>query len=160
MHIPQRRMTPDEISAWIVNYHATGGINAFELEVVRLVNIERANYGLNPLTINPTLMIAARFKSQAMHDMDYFAHTNPVYGRFVYISRELFNFPIITMGENIGRFHRSPEHLVQNLMTSPGHRANILDVAWTEMGAGFYNQHWTQKFSMTSGIVNDPAPSR
>jgi len=158
--IPARRMTAYELSAWIVNYHVVGGVHPYELEVVRLVNIERVNYGLQPLTINPTLMMASRFKSQEMHDLYYFAHQSPVYGHFANIARQLFDFPQATMGENLGTGQRTPEYLVAMLMRSPGHRSNILHPSFTEIGVGFYNRYWTQKFSGTSGIANNPAPER
>jgi hypothetical protein len=90
-----RRMTDGELAAWTAGYHTNGGPNEFEQEVFRLVNAERAAYGLAPLVMSDTMMISARFKSQAMYDMSYFSHTNPVYGAFQNIPERLFgyNFP-------------------------------------------------------------------
>jgi len=150
--IPGRRLTEAEISAWRRAYDAGGGANEFELEVIRLVNIERAREGASPLTADPTLMMAARFKAQSMHDLDYFAHDSPVYGRFVNISREVFGFEARAMGENLAWGQATPEHVVRSWMASPGHRANILNPAYNLIGVGFHEGEtngrlWAQKFS-------------
>jgi len=141
-----RRMTNAELAAWTAEYHASGGPSDFEQEVFRLANIERAAYGLPPLVMNDTLMISARFKSQAMSDMGYFSHTNPVYGAFQNIPADLFGYNFSSFGENIARGQRSPEQVVNSWMNSPGHRGNILTTSFSEIGIGFYNNHWTQHF--------------
>jgi len=139
-------------------YHAHGGINELELEIVRLVNIEREREGLEPLTVSPILMMAARFKSQSMADIGYFAHESPVYGHFANISRQLFNFPITALGENLGRFQRTPAIVVNAWMNSPGHRGNIMNPRFTEIGVGAIDYHWTQKFA-DSNTAHIPAPT-
>jgi len=154
--IPNRRLTPAELDEWIANYHARGGIHEFEQEVVRLVNIERAAYGLHPFTLSPILMLSARFKTQSMVNLGYFAHESPVYGDFWRISRELFNATI--SGENLARWHMTPQAVVDGWMASPGHRNNILHPVFTEIGVGFFNFYWAQKFS-ASHTVSIPVPS-
>ena len=154
--IPPRRLTPEEIEGWIAVYEATGGANAFELEVIRLTNIHRANAGLPLLQVNNTLMMAARFKSHSMYDLNYFAHDNPVYGYFYNIARQVFGFPIHPMGENIASFHQTPEQVVRDWMRSPGHRANILSPTFIQIGIGFYNYRWTQKFSGIRTTASHP----
>jgi len=144
--IPNRQLTHEEIDAWLTNYHAQGGSNYFELAVLYLVNAERENAGLQRLSINSTLMIASRFKAQSMSDIGYFSHENPVYGHFTNIARQLFNYPITSMGENIARGQITPQEVVADWMDSPSHRLNILHPSFTEIGAGFYNGHWAQKF--------------
>ena len=156
--IPNRALTSDELNAWIQEYHAQGGINAFELEVLELVNIERANHGLQPLNLSPTLMMAARFKAQSMHDIGYFSHTSPVYGYFANISRELFNYPVVGMGENIASGQRSPQAVMTDWMNSPGHWNIITSPGRTEMGVGFYNYYWVQKFG-DANTAAVPAPT-
>ena len=155
--IPSRELTTAELNEWIGNYHDRGGIHAFELELVELVNAERANHGLQPVSISPILMIASRFKAQSMHDIGYFDHTSPVYGRFDNISRILFNYPKVSMGENLAWGQRTPQAVMDGWMGSPGHRDNILNPLWTEMGAGFFNFYWAQKFG-NGDTVDIPAP--
>lgn len=53
---------------------------AFENEVIRLVNEQRAKNGLKALTANWELSRVARYKSQDMVDNRYFSHTSPTYG--------------------------------------------------------------------------------
>jgi len=157
--LPNRRITPAELDAWVANYHDRGGINEFEREILRLTNIERVNHGLQPVVLSPILSMAARFKSQGMSNHRYFAHESPIYGHWTNISRQLFNVPDMAMGENLGRFQQSPQIVVTAWMNSPGHRANLLNPRWTELGAGAYNYHWTQKFAEGSTLhIPVPAP--
>ncbi|MDR0272439.1 MAG: CAP domain-containing protein [Clostridiales bacterium] len=145
--IPNRRLTESEIEAWTNNYQAYGGANDFELEVVRLTNIEREAAGVPPLEPYEPLMMAARFKAQSLFDLSYFNHTSPVYGNFSNIAREVFKMPPRSMGENLAQGHRTPEDVVQGWMDSGGHRTNILNPEYTRIGVGFYNNRWVQNFS-------------
>jgi len=148
--IPNRRLTAEEAAEWISVYDALGGMDAFELEVVRLVNVERAARGLNPLEVNYTLMMSSRFKSQSMYDLSYFSHISPAYGTSDIILREVFEFQWRNaFGENIGwgQPPLSPEAVVQAWMNSPNHRDNILSPNFTQIGVGQYDIYWTQQFS-------------
>jgi uncharacterized protein YkwD len=126
-----RRITETELTAWIAEYWGLGGMNSFELEVVRLINIERGNAGLPPLAIDPLLMMAARFHSQEMADLRYFNHRSPHHGRSTNRA-EMFGHENIKeyvwgVRENISGSTRSPETVVNGWMNSPGHRGAILD---------------------------------
>jgi len=148
MRIPDRRLTADEIEDWISNYNALGGGTEFEREVIRLVNIERAEKGLRELEEYTPLMMASRFKAQSMYDLGYFNHTSPIYGHFANISQKVFGISPRSMGENLANGHRTPETVVRGWMESEGHRANILNPAYRRIGVGFYNFRWAQKFSV------------
>jgi len=142
--LPDRKLSSEEIGSWIDEYHLFGGALEFELEVIRLTNIERARVGAAPLSANENLMMAARFKSQEMHNLRYFAHSSPVYGSFYNISSELFGYD--AMGENLATGHRTPEEVVNAWMNSPGHRENMLRSGFTEIGVGLVGSYWSQKF--------------
>ncbi|MCL2378755.1 MAG: CAP domain-containing protein [Defluviitaleaceae bacterium] len=144
IQIPNRRLTQAEINRWIDEYRAMGGVNELEHEVLRLTNIERARFDLAPLSLNPTLMMVARFKAQGMTDLNYFSHINPVYGTFTNMPRELFN--IYVMSENLAIWYRTPQDVVAAWMISPGHRAAILNPDHTELGVGFHRDRWAQSF--------------
>jgi len=126
--LPNRRLTPVELDNWIAEYVALGGINAFELEIVRLMNLERANNGLAPLHICPDLMMAARFMSHESIDLNHKTHGSPVYdsipalfgrGNAAGNMFNMYDFP-----------HTSnPVFTVNGWMDSPGHRQNILSSA-------------------------------
>ena len=138
--IPDRRITDAELIAWSDEYWELGGINAFELEVVRLINIERATYGLHPLALNPTLSMAARFHSHQMADLAFFSHRSPHHGRGTY-RVEMFGHENIReyawgVQENIASTTRSPERAVHVWMNSPGHRATILGEYFLTIGIG------------------------
>lgn len=120
---------------------------AYEAEVVRLVNVERAKQGLAPLIQDWQLSRVARYKSQDMRDLGYFSHTSPTYGSPFDMMRS-FGISYRTAGENIAKGYQSPEAVVNGWMNSPGHRANILNSSYTHIGVGYVasGNYWTQMF--------------
>ncbi|PWL52328.1 MAG: hypothetical protein DBY36_04255 [Clostridiales bacterium] len=124
-----------------------GGVTAFESEVVRLVNEIRVQYGLKPLTENWELSRVARYKSQDMADNGYFSHTSPTYGS-PFQMMKAFGLSYRAAGENIAYGQRSPQAVVDAWMNSSGHRANILNASYTQIGVGYVadGRYWTQMF--------------
>lgn len=122
-------------------------VTEYEAEVVRLVNIERAKNGLEPLTMNWELSRVARYKSQDMHDRGYFSHTSPTYGSPFNMIRN-FGISYRTAGENIAMGYNTPQAVVTGWMNSSGHRANILNSSFTQIGVGYVSSghYWTQMF--------------
>ena len=133
--LTDRHITDEELADWIYEYSYRGGANAFELEVIRLINIERGLAGLDPLSVERRLMMSARFKSQEMVDLDYFCHTSPVYGWFTVIPIQLFDARHI-ISENLSGGVTTPEGVVAAWMRSPGHRANMLREYAVTLGVG------------------------
>jgi len=148
--LANRQISENELNAWITEYWELG-INAFELEVIKLINIERERYGLQPFLINPNLMMAARFHSQDMADMQFFSHTSPNHNRGINRA-EMFGHENIQehvwgVRENIARSTRNPNTVVQAWMNSPGHRAAILETTYLTIGVGaVQNGGTTAKF--------------
>lgn len=122
-------------------------VRAYEQEVIRLVNAERAKYGLAALTEDWELSRVARYKSQDMHDNRYFAHSSPTYGTPFQMIRA-FGLSYRTAGENIAMGYATPAAVVAGWMNSEGHRANILNSAYTKIGVGYVadGHYWTQQF--------------
>lgn len=120
---------------------------SFEREVVRLVNVERTKRGLSPLSENWQLSRVARYKSEDMRDSGYFSHTSPTYGT-PYQMMKSFGISYKSAGENIARGQSTPEAVVNAWMNSSGHRANILNSSFTEIGVGYASggSYWTQMF--------------
>ncbi|TCP99680.1 SafA/ExsA family spore coat assembly protein [Serpentinicella alkaliphila] len=122
---------------------------AFELEVVRLVNIERSKNGLKPLKENWELSRVARYKSNDMRDRGYFSHTSPTYGSPFDMIKS-FGIRYTAVGENIAMGQRSAVDVMNGWMNSPGHRRNILNPNFTEIGVGYAagtrGPYWTQMF--------------
>ena len=122
-------------------------VTDFESEVVRLVNVERAKNGLSALTENWELSRVARYKSKDMHDRGYFSHTSPTYGSPFDMMKN-FGISYRTAGENIAKGYATPQAVVNGWMNSEGHRANILNASFTQIGVGYYadGNYWTQMF--------------
>jgi uncharacterized protein YkwD len=123
---------------------------AAEAEVVTLVNTERATAGCNPLTVDARLTTAARRHSQDMADRGYFDHTTPdgvTFDARITAAGYLFR----GAGENIAKGQRTPAAVMASWMNSPGHRANILNCKFNDLGVGLARNGaltpiWTQDF--------------
>lgn len=122
-------------------------VTSYENKVIELVNNIRTQYGLSPLKANWELSRVARYKSQDMADKKYFSHTSPTYGSPFNMMKN-FNISYRTAGENIAMGYTTPEAVVNGWMNSPGHRANILNSSFTQIGVGYVasGNYWTQMF--------------
>ncbi len=118
-------------------------------QVVKLVNEERAKYGLSPLTIDKTVESAALVRSKEIEKS--FSHTRPNGSSFSTALKEQ-GVEFMGAGENIAWGQKSPEEVMQGWMNSEGHRANILNAKFTKIGVGYYQNsngtnYWTQLFT-------------
>ncbi|MBQ7336935.1 MAG: SafA/ExsA family spore coat assembly protein [Clostridia bacterium] len=122
-------------------------VTSYEKEVIRLVNEIRAQNGLRALTYDWELSRVARYKSQDMKDNRYFSHTSPTYGSPFQMMKS-FGISYRSAGENIAKGQRTPQAVVDAWMNSSGHRANILNAAYTHIGVGYVadGNYWTQMF--------------
>lgn len=125
----------------------SSSVQSYEQEAARLVNVERAKAGLAPLTLNWELSRVARYKSQDMKDNRYFAHNSPTYGTPFQMIRS-FGLSYRTAGENIAMGYATPAAVMNGWMNSSGHRANILNASYTQIGVGYVAEgnYWTQQF--------------
>ena len=122
-------------------------VSSFESEVIRLVNDIRRQNGLSALSANWELSRVARYKSQDMVDNRYFSHNSPTYGTPFQMIKA-FGLSYRTAGENIAYGQRTPQAVVNAWMNSSGHRANILNPSYTQIGVGYVSNghYWTQMF--------------
>ncbi|GHD64332.1 sigma-70 family RNA polymerase sigma factor [Streptomyces goshikiensis] len=118
-------------------------------QVIALVNKERAAAGCGPLTENSQLRSAAQGHSDDMAARNFFDHTNPDGadpGKRVTAAGYRWS----TYGENIARGQQNADSVMDSWMKSPGHRANILNCAFKEIGVGIHQgaggPWWTQNF--------------
>ena len=131
----------------------SSNINGFskeQVEVLNLVNKERKANGLKPLTLNKELSNVANIKSRDMIEKGYFDHTSPTYGSPFDMMKK-FNISYNTAGENIAMGQKTPSEVMNSWMNSSGHRANILNSTYTELGVGIQKDsngtiYWTQMF--------------
>lgn len=122
-------------------------VSSYEAEVIRLVNEIRVQNGLSALKTNWELSRVARYKSQDMVDKHYFSHTSPTYGS-PFDMIKAFGLSYRAAGENIAYGQSTPQAVVTAWMNSSGHRANILNSAYTQIGVGYVaaGHYWTQMF--------------
>ena len=120
---------------------------AIEREVVDLVNQIRASYGLSQLTLNEELSKVARVKAEDMAQNRYFSHNSPTYGSPFDMMRR-FGISYRTAGENIAMGYSTAKAVVDAWMNSEGHRANILNASFTQIGVGYTanGNYWSQMF--------------
>ena len=130
---------------------------SFAKEVVELTNDERTQRGLDPLEMDADLAKAAQNHSDAMASKDFFSHTG-ANGSSPFERIEDTGYDYSTAGENIAVGQQTPQMVVDSWMGSSGHRANILNPDFTEIGIGYeylandtgsvnYNHYWTQDFA-------------
>jgi uncharacterized protein YkwD len=120
--------------------------NATKREIVRAtlcaLNRERTHYGLKGLKLNRKLSRAARRHARDMAHRNYFSHDTLGGGSFVDRIRRtgyLSDANSWMVGENLawGSRHNSrPSTIMRLWMNSPGHRANILNASFREIGIG------------------------
>ncbi|MFE1314691.1 sigma-70 family RNA polymerase sigma factor [Streptomyces sp. NPDC058755] len=118
-------------------------------QVVALVNKERAAAGCGPLTENAQLEKAAQAHSDDMAARNFFDHTNPD-GADPGQRITAAGYRWSTYGENIAKGQQTPQSVMDSWMNSPGHRANILNCSFKEIGVGVHKGSggpwWTQDF--------------
>lgn len=131
--------------------------NTFAARVVALVNQERAAAGCQALQVDSRLASAATAHSLDMAVNDFFSHTGSD-GSLPWDRMAAAGYVYSTAGENIAAGYTTPEAVVDGWMKSSGHRANILNCAFTETGVGYvfladdegqvnYHHYWTHVFA-------------
>ncbi|MFF3286101.1 CAP domain-containing protein [Streptomyces sp. NPDC003023] len=120
-----------------------------EAQVLALVNQERASAGCSPLKANANLTQAADDYSDVMARSGVMSHTGPD-GSTMTSRVEAAGYRWSTLGENIARGQSDAAAVMKAWMNSPGHRANILNCSFTELGVGVHfgdgGPWWTQNF--------------
>lgn len=134
----------------------TAQAQAWKSRVVELVNTERAAVGLRPVAWNETLAEqATQFACEMIH-YDFFDHVNPVTRSTLSVRANQFEYDYLVIGENLAAGQRTPEQAMSDWMDSPGHRQNILDPRFVELGVGVrtggdFGTYWVQEFGLPGG---------
>ncbi|MFP8962787.1 CAP domain-containing protein [Streptomyces nanhaiensis] len=121
--------------------------NDVAARVVALVNSERAKAGCAPVRTNEKLAQAARAHSRDMAEHRNMSHTgSDGSGPGDRITRAGYEWR--TYGENVAHGYRTPESVMNAWMSSPGHKRNILNCSFEEIGVGLAQpgDYWTQAF--------------
>ncbi len=122
-------------------------VQDIERQVVTLVNQARRQNGLNELTLNEELSNVARVKANDMANNKYFSHTSPTYGSPFDMMKK-FGISYRTAGENIAMGQTTAQQVFDGWMNSEGHRANIMNSSFTQIGVGYSSNghYWSQMF--------------
>lgn len=122
--------------------------SSYALEVLSLVNAERAKAGVGALKMDASAERAANIRAKEIQQT--FSHTRPNGSGFnTALTEAGVNFR--AYGENIAYGQNSPQEVMQVWMNSAGHRANILNGSFTSIGIGHTEtgngvDYWTQLF--------------
>lgn len=102
--------------------------------IIEFTNRERVRNGKKPLTANGFLSKSAAAKLQDMFEQQYFEHISPN-GEGVDDVVTEAGYRYIVVGENLALgFFGGDSGVVSAWMESPGHRANMLDGRFSEIG--------------------------
>jgi uncharacterized protein YkwD len=129
----------------------------FVADVLRFTNDFRLQNNLQPLVYNDRLSTAAFTQSQNMAVQDFFAHEG-LDGSTPQTRGTTAGYQG-GVGENIAAGFTTPRSVVDAWINSPGHRANLLNPSYKDIGIGFYdypndtgksnyNYYWTQDFGI------------
>lgn len=115
--------------------------------VVELVNAERAKVGCSPVQLNSTLSKAAQDHSADMAAHNTMSHTGSD-GSDPGSRITAAGYQWSAYGENVAYGYSTPEQVMAGWMDSPGHRENILNCSFKEIGVGLAQpgSYWTQDF--------------
>ncbi|MGW4497312.1 CAP domain-containing protein [Micromonospora sp. NPDC004336] len=143
------RRSVERSSAPATKAPVSSGVSAQAREVVNLVNAERAKAGCGALSVDSKLMTAAQRHSQDQADHRNMSHTGSD-GSDAGDRLDRVGYAWRTYGENVAWNQKTPAAVMDAWMNSPGHRANILNCAFTEIGVGVASSngpYWTQVFA-------------
>lgn len=124
-------------------------------QVLDLTNQHRAAAGVAPLVMDARLTAAAQKFAELMVTEGFFGHTSPDgsnAGDRILAEGYVWR----TWGENIAYGYTTPEAVMSAWMNSSGHRANILNFKFKDLGVGVYLKpspnggsgtlYWVQNF--------------
>jgi uncharacterized protein YkwD len=104
-------------------------------EMLARVNDVRKKAGAQPLRSNSKLDLAAQRHAEDMLTRNYFAHASPE-KKTVRERATAAGYDWQRIGENIAEGQFSVDEVMDTWMNSPGHRKNILEPGFKELGVG------------------------
>jgi uncharacterized protein YkwD len=124
----------------------------YEWEVVALTNKQRLKEGLLPVGVTNYVQKAADTRADEISIHYYKDHTRLDGSSCFTVLKEL-GVTYRMAGENIAAGFETPSQVVKAWMESEGHRKNIMNGDFNQLGAGYkkakssvYLHHWTQMF--------------
>lgn len=115
------------------------GNGGFESTLIGLINQERQSRGMGMLSPQSQLTTAARNHSADMACNDFFSHTGSD-GSLPWDRISAQGYSYSAVAENIFAGSSSAQAAFDAWMNSPGHRDNMLNASYTEIGIGY--RYW------------------
>lgn len=122
-------------SSYIQNNVLSYATNITPAGLLSSTNVERKQNALAGLTLNPTLSQAAQAKANDMITRNYWSHVTPD-GQEPWVFINQTGYAYQAAGENLAYGFADNVSTVTGWMNSPGHRANILNGVYSEVGFG------------------------
>jgi len=110
------------------------GLDEFSVAIYELVNEQRAAAGLKEVKISKKLCEIADARNKEL--MEQFSHVRPDESQWYTIFYQ-HGLSGAGTGENIARYYTDPQRLMNDLMASTAHRANILSPYFKYMGLSY-----------------------
>ncbi|MFE0626001.1 CAP domain-containing protein [Streptomyces sp. NPDC058864] len=147
---PTRTVVPSPAKTTVAAQPTRSGADDSVVEeIVRLVNEERASAGCRPVTLEDRLTEAAQDYTDVMARSGELSHTGPD-GSTMAGRVEAAGYQWSALGENIAVGQRTAAAVMDAWMHSEGHRANILNCNFEQIGVGVNTSSngpwWTQDF--------------
>jgi hypothetical protein len=140
----------------LVTISAAPQASSYDVELLRLTNFVRQKAGLPALRLSTRLGQVALNHARDMAANNYFSHTG-LNGSQSWDRAKAAGYHYSYIAENISAGHATPRKTILSWMNSPGHRKNILNPNYTEIGFGYaysnaskYKYYWVQVFGRPS----------
>jgi len=117
----------------------------FVTDLLNLHNSHRRSLGLNPLKLNHLLVKAAQNHSDWMDQHGKLDHNEGVVDLGDRLIKVGYNWSLC--GENITMGYNTPNAVFAGWLRSTGHRQNIEETSYVEVGFGFTGTYWTADFA-------------
>lgn len=118
--------------------------------ILKKTNKARIEKYLKPLKMDSKLNKIAMEKAKDMAKNQELSHNSPKFGTTFNLMKKK-GIKYSAAGENIARWHSTPEFVVERWLKSKGHRKNILNPEYTQIGIGRAKDkngknYWVQVF--------------
>ncbi len=130
---------------------AQAAVSEYAAEVANIVNQYRAEAGLSPLTLSPSLCEACDIRSEEL--LTSFSHTRPD-GQSCFTILADLGISCCRSGENIAAGQATPQDVMNTWMNSEGHKNNIMNPNFGKIGIAYcydenapYHHYWVQLFT-------------
>ncbi len=131
----------------ILNSQEQEAVNsAHERQILDLINGIRYRYGLPSVSWHEQAAEVARAHSKDMNSNHFFGHTSATTGLDPFQRLKQAGIDYQLAGENIAAGFPDAIEAYESWMNSPGHRKNILEKDFRQLGVGVYFDYYTQDF--------------